>query len=245
MRTPSSSELLDAWAAASTLGPAARSLSLLQAGDPSEGMASLARLPVGRRDGRLLELRGSVFGPTLCAAVTCPGCGERLELETRAEDLPGGGGASDAVTVETVSADGWVVRFRLPNSLDMTAVEGRRDTDAIERALLERCVLEAAFDGRSVAASELPAEVGLAVGRRMAELDPLAAAVIEVDCPECAHCWMAPVNVAGFVWTEVDAWARRTLRQVHELASAYSWTEATVLALSPAKRARYLELVAG
>jgi hypothetical protein len=35
------------------------------------------------------------------------------------------------------------------------------------------------------------------------------------------------------------------LHQVHELATAYSWTEETVLALSAARRARYLELVAG
>ena len=43
-------------------------------------------------------------------------------------------------------------------------------------------------------------------------------------------------------WLEIDAWARRTLRDVHALASAYAWSERDVLALSPTRRTLYREL---
>ena len=246
MRTPSSSELLDAWAAAAFLGPTARALALLlAAAEEEEEPGALAALPLGRRDGRLLELRSRLFGPILAAAISCPGCGERLELKAESNELAAGPGEADADAIESIALDGWVARFRLPNSHDLAAVEGRRDAAAAGRSLLESCLAGVTWEGREVPAGNLPQELAGAIGRRMAELDPLAAPDVAVDCPDCGQQWQAPVDIAGFLWSEVDAWARRTLFQVHELASAYSWTEDTVLALSPAKRARYLELVAG
>jgi hypothetical protein len=41
----------------------------------------------------------------------------------------------------------------------------------------------------------------------------------------------------------VEALARRVLWEVHTLACAYGWTESETLALSPARRARYLQMV--
>ena len=40
-----------------------------------------------------------------------------------------------------------------------------------------------------------------------------------------------------------DAWALRTLAEVHRLASAYGWREQDILALSPARRQLYLGMV--
>ncbi len=245
MQTPTSSQLLDAWAAAAPLAASARALALVLAADPEEQPARLASLPVGRRDSRLLELRSRLFGPTLKAVGTCPSCGENLELETEAGALAPAPAEEDAEGVESVILGSWTARFRLPNSYDLAALEGQADPAEAHRSLLAGCLLEATSEGRQVEANGVPDELAQAIGRRMAELDPLAAPEVAVDCPECGHTWVAPLNLAVFVWTEVDAWARRTLHQVHELASAYSWTEETVLALSPARRARYLELVAG
>ena len=72
-------------------------------------------------------------------------------------------------------------------------------------------------------------------------VDPAAAAVINLDCPGCGRRWSAPFELAEFVWTEVDRCARRLLADVHTLASAYGWREADVLAVSPARRAFYLQ----
>ena len=56
-----------------------RALVLLHHALPDWSYAELARLPIGRRDGLLLELRAATFGPRLTFVVACPRCGERLE----------------------------------------------------------------------------------------------------------------------------------------------------------------------
>ena len=42
---------------------------------------------------------------------------------------------------------------------------------------------------------------------------------------------------------EIHAWAKRTLREVHTLASAYGWSEREILSMSAVRRALYLEMV--
>jgi hypothetical protein len=64
-----------------------------------------------------------------------------------------------------------------------------------------------------------------------------------MSCPACQHEWLAMFDILSFFWTEIEAWAYRTLRQVHTLASAYGWREADVLAISAWRRQRYLEMV--
>jgi hypothetical protein len=49
--------------------------------------------------------------------------------------------------------------------------------------------------------------------------------------------------MAAFLWAEIEARARRLLREVHILATAYGWTEAEVLSLGENRRARYVERV--
>ncbi len=82
-----------------------------------------------------------------------------------------------------------------------------------------------------------------AVAARLAEADPGARIDLAVDCPGCGAAWSAPFDIVSFLWAEVDACARRLVGDVHALASAYGWTEDDVLALSPARREAYLELV--
>ncbi len=245
MQTPTSSQLLDAWAAAVPLAGSARALALVLLADPGAEPARLASLPVGRRDAKLLELRNRLFGPTLRAVGNCPGCGERLEIDTDAGALAPAPNAVDAGGLESIEIGLWTAQFRVPNSRDLAAVEGQLDLVDARRSLLASCLVRPTYDGRPMETDSIPDELARAIGQRMAELDPLVAPEVVADCPACGHTWVASFNLASFAWTEVDAWARRTLHQVHELATAYSWTEEAVLALSAARRARYLELVAG
>jgi hypothetical protein len=78
----------------------------------------------------------------------------------------------------------------------------------------------------------------------MAAADPRADVELALACPACAHEWTAAFDAAAFLWSELDAWTRRTLHDVHTLATAYGWTEAEVLALGR-RRHVYLELVGG
>ena len=93
-----------------------------------------------------------------------------------------------------------------------------------------------------VDAAELtPEEVG-GLAKAREEHDPQAEVVLTFTCPACQHGWQALFDVGTFFWTEVASAARRLLREVDALARAYGWSEAAILALSPARRQAYMEM---
>jgi len=136
------------------------------------------------------------------------------------------------------------VRFRLPNSHDLAAVNGFSDPTAARVVLLERCLV-ARKAGRPVPVSTLPTGVIEAVEARMSELDPQGDTTLELRCTACGHEWRAALDIGRFFWQELAAEARRLLREVHLLASAYGWRETEILALTPARRNAYLAQVMG
>ena len=77
----------------------------------------------------------------------------------------------------------------------------------------------------------------------MAECDPQAEVLIDMECPDCGHRWQMLFDIAAFLWTEIAVAAKRLLREVHTLARAYGWREADILSLSAARRQFYIEMV--
>lgn len=241
MRALTAPELLRAWEEGRARPLPDRALLLLSFACPDETRESLLALPVGRRDGRLLRLREWTFGPLFTSLARCPACGERLELSFSVDDVDAAAEPVPAGAELAVAEDGWEVTFRLPTGGDLEAL-GAGGGDARER-LLERCLLGARKNGRSRPVDRLPARMLDSVVRRMAEADPQADVHTRLGCPACAHAWDATFDIVSFFWAEIEAWAYRTLRDVHVLAGAYGWREADILALSPARRQLYLEMV--
>jgi hypothetical protein len=83
----------------------------------------------------------------------------------------------------------------------------------------------------------------LAIAEAMVEHDPRAEMRLAMHCHACQHSWSTIFDIVSFFWTEIEASAKRLLREVHTLAKAYGWREADILALSSARRQCYLELV--
>jgi hypothetical protein len=133
------------------------------------------------------------------------------------------------------------VRCRPLNSEDLNACAGS-EMEQVRAELFARCVAQARYQGQSVSPDELPPHVCQAVVDRIAEVDPQADIRLDFSCPDCQHCWSETFDIVSFFWTEIDAWARRTLREVHVLAGAYGWPEREILALSPSRRQIYLAM---
>lgn len=127
-------------------------------------------------------------------------------------------------------------RFRLPTSRDL-AESVQQPPDAAATRLLERCRTD---EGEPVSWTDADLET---IGERMAEADPLSEIRIFLACPECGHGAEETLDIAAFLWAEIEAGARRSVQEVHELASAYGWPEPAILSMSPARRALYLETV--
>ncbi|HXI70008.1 MAG TPA: phage baseplate protein [Verrucomicrobiae bacterium] len=220
-----------------------RALALLAvacAGD--EKPEQLAQLSIGQRDACLLTLRERMFGPQLAAVAPCPVCDELLEFGIKAAEIRATPAVEPTETMDLSHTD-YEVRFRLPNSLDMTSLDPKADNQKNRQCLLTRCVLFARRAGAEITSAELPPEVVAAVAERMAKADPQADLQLALACPKCAHRWQVPLDILSFFWSEINAWAIRLLHDVHVLASAYGWREADILSMSPKRRQAYMELV--
>jgi len=236
---------LDLWEQADDLPPVERAIALAVAADPSSDAAAVARLPLGRRDRRLLRLRSELTSRPLDATAACPACGERVEFAADAQALAAMADGAVASVSEALEAEGYSVSWRPPDSDDVIAASTAGTAAAAERILLARCVTVASGPRGAVDAAELPPAVRDAVSQAMAAADPLAEIVVSVTCPACGISFEADLDVAGFAWSELRARARRLLHEVALLARAFGWTEGQVLALPERRRAAYLDLVGG
>ena len=117
------------------------------------------------------------------------------------------------------------------------------DLDGARATLLTGCIASATRDGEVIEASALPSEVLDTVVARLRQLDPQADVALDLTCPQCQHGWREPFDIVTFFWSEVAVAARRLLVEVHDLASAYGWSESEILHLSPARRDAYLEML--
>ncbi|MEN6488601.1 MAG: phage baseplate protein [Smithella sp.] len=240
----SASRLLEVWEQGLSATPVERALLLLSADQAEESWDALSKLSIGTRDARLLKLRAETFGSSLQAMCDCPHCGETVEMSFNIMDiLVDMPEAEDGLL--SLTMDNYNVHFRLPDSRDLAAVSAMEDQSLAARQLFHRCLIEARQEGKIISSDVLPSDVMEAVAERIAMVDAQSNIEFEMTCPACSHTWVSPFDIVAFFWMEVSVWARRMLRDVHTLACAYGWSEETILALSPARRQTYLEMVSG
>ncbi|MFE2111435.1 hypothetical protein ACFXAF_37010 [Kitasatospora sp. NPDC059463] len=233
--------LLATWEAGLAAGRTGRALLLHTVARPGAGPEELLAVPRGERDAELFGLRTALFGERLTMRAGCPRCPEDLEFTLDAGQVAG---AARPVTGPLrVELDGWRVGFRPATPGDLAAAE-QAPAGRARAVLLQRCVLTAEHDGEPVAARRLPEPVQRRMAEAAAAADPCADIRLNLGCPGCGGQALAELDIASYLWEELDDWARATLLDVHLLATAYGWSEPEVLALSPLRRRYYLELCA-
>lgn len=242
MRSIPAAELLNIWDRGMPHGPFRRALDLLASAFPELDYEELAREPIGMRDLRLLALREELFGPVIAGTASCPECGELLDLNFQVNDMrvPHAGISPGELAVEM---EGYHISFRLPGTVDLASAPDGEGIAGLRAHLLGCCLREAVRDGQPVDTAEVPDAVIDNVLEMMREADPQADLQIEVRCPACSHGWELIFDIASFLWSEIDAWAWRIMREIHALARSYGWSEPEILALSPRRRRIYLAMV--
>ena len=231
-------DLLGAWEDGRGQAMAARALTLLGRALPSADRGALADLPIGRRDALLLELRALNFGPVADCLARCPSCDTTIEFTVSIHDLI----VDDAPAPEgVVEWKGTRFHIRPATTRDQLSLTGMTDADAMVGVLLQRCATGPDESGHAHGTG-VPPDAADAVAAEMARLDPGADLRFTLTCPECGVTWSSIFDVVSFLWREIESAARRMLAEVHALASAYGWSEADILALSPERRRAYLQL---
>ena len=247
MQKLSAHTIVQLWEIGQRQHPLERMLMLLTAALPDVSRSDLLNLSVGERDAYLLMLRERSFGSQFAGFAECPRCQERLECQFTLADIwnPGrpheGRPQGSALHIEI---EDYVVEVCLPTQTDLLAIAGSRSLEIARTHLLERCIRVAIRNGEAIAATAVPDEIVAAIGEQLLHLDPQAEVQLALQCPACKYSWSVLFDITTFVWAEISSLARRLLREVHLLATAYGWHEADILAMSAIRRQFYLELVA-
>ena len=237
MQAPQAGRLVQTWERGSDRSTARRGLLLLELAVPDGAPGQQAQLSIGHRDSCLIDLRERLFGAAVEAVSTCRRCGETIAIEFDLDRIRAPHAAPG--TLVAVRAGGRLLRFRLPDSTDLLAIEQEKDFDAAERLLLGRCLVgsRAGDPERAEAAAE-------SISRALAEADPQAELLLDIACPNCGEGQAEPFDIVTHLWSEIADCVIELLEEVDLLATRYGWSEADILAMSPARRGAYLDLIA-
>ena len=200
-------------------------------------------LPLGKRIVRLLRIIELTSEETSMAVrLECPHaqCGQGLEMVLPFLQLmtAAGGDGDLRRIIHFPRSDGSALPLRLPTGRDQAAWQTRKYSTqeealtAIARSLID-CPSE----------SDLKIDEIEVLASVMEEADPLIAFHVSTRCPHCGQCAELPVDLEACVLRHLAQRQRNLLRDVHELATRYGWTEAEVLAVPMRRRAFYRQWI--
>jgi len=241
MHTLEPRSLLRVWESGVHASPTMRGLLLMGAALPAVDANALMHASIGHRDAWLLSLREALFGARLECLLPCPACGERIELDFCVSDIRAPHAQPQHLC--DVATDGATMRFRVPTSADLLAIEGERDALAAERMLFQRLWTGTVEAPHAEFSPTCLVEIADAVTHAISEADRQAEVLLELSCPACGKQSQQMFDIAGHLWCELDHWARGLLHKVHALACRYGWSEDCILGMSPARRQAYLTLI--
>lgn len=233
MRALTQADCLALWECGRPLHPLDKGLLAVRAAFPEYASQSIADWPLGRRNRALAEARCAWFGSRIRGWAACERCGERLEFDVDGVAIAAAETPGDDVLVTWHGGS-----FRLPTSRDLALIAESTEGAQAALMLVERCVVTPAASSAQWDETQLDE-----LGERMVEADPLAEILLHFDCPECGESFDQVLDLASFLWSELESRAKLLMREVHELALAYRWSESEILALSPMRRNFYLEMV--
>lgn len=218
--------IVKAWEAGAGLSPLDRAIALLWIAD---GDASTADLPLAERDRRLLALREATFGRQFAAVAGCPECGERTEVTLDTADLAPLLVAPGTADVEIGNL---TVTLRPLTSRDLAAAAGLAGAEVAG-------FLRNRLTGRP---ADLPEDTARQIDALIEEREAKGELSCRLTCADCGADWTEHFDVAAHLWAEVEAAAHRLLCEVAEIAAAFGWSEADIMAMSEARRAAYLDI---
>jgi hypothetical protein len=213
--------------------PASWAVQVIAAAWPELSQSRIEAWPLGQMDNALVALRQQQFGTEWLSEPVCSACNATFE----------------------VGFDPLAMGFAIPLEWQPDALPTREcDFGAVTISLrplmvhdllaIERCSSEAGaktYLKNALGVDDEHFEKALEVAF---DLDPLANIWIATRCPECDAGQSLLFDPARFLAEEMARSSDRLLGEVADLAFAYHWAEADILALPPARRAFYLSRIA-
>jgi hypothetical protein len=206
-----------------------------------ENTHDLATLPLGERNALLLELRAATLGRRMDVFAVCPQCGEQMEFSVDPLELTQALRIPPRAIVEASIA----FSMRPANTLDFLATRAAKDEEQAKSILLARTLVAgqpATASSEAWLVSQPPSRLA-EWKARFEEMNAAAEIRFHLTCVACANAWHMNLDIANFLLREIAIAARGLMTEIHELASAYGWTERSIAAMSARRRAAYLERI--
>jgi hypothetical protein len=200
--------------------------------------ARVDSLSVPDRRYLMAELAGALGLSFSRSIHVCSECREPFHVPldlARLPVYPAGGGNTSADVITTAGR----VRVRVPTGADQIRIAQADDDAAAARLLVALCVAPADGPSRNGTPAQFSAEDLVAIDAALDELAPNLPWAAEAPCPECGHVNVIPIDVAGWLTRLADG----PTADVHEIATAYGWSEREILALTRTQRLKYLALI--
>ena len=168
----------------------------------------------------------------------CEACGELFDFPLDLAQLPVQP-ARGTVAVATIAGERRALR--IPTGADQLRIAALDDDEEAERILAALCIALRPNENVPALAARLSPDDLAAIEEALEEAAPQIPWAIEANCPAC--------SAAHAIAIDVSAWLSRMaagpIADVHEIASAYRWSERDILALPRRRRLEYLELIRG
>ncbi|HEX8380447.1 MAG TPA: hypothetical protein VF619_07860 [Allosphingosinicella sp.] len=235
----SAAAVLDAAAICQSRPAAEEAVYLAALALPGLSYQDCAGLALGARDRALAGMREATFGAALSLRAACPACGEAIDVATTTADLLVEEGKGGEVMVEIAGLD---FAVRPATSADLAILADIADPAAARETLARRCLVPL---GEYPVPEALDAAETDSVGAALATADPAADLFVALRCFECGAPWDAPIDMARILAADITAASEMLIDDIHELAAAYHWSEAQILALAPERRLAYLKRLRG
>lgn len=198
-----------------------------------------ASLPIGDVDALLLRLRQKIVGDTISGETLCaaPGCRARVDVTFSIAAYLDHHRPSTPASASPADEGGWHrlgdtrVEFRLPTADDQFATVHAPEP---EQVLLRRCVRPAGITAAEGAEAEAAMEA----------MAPSLFSDLEGRCPACEATVEVRFDPLEYALRELRDQAAFVYHDVSAIARCFHWSEAEILALPAARRARYAELAA-
>jgi hypothetical protein len=222
-----------------------RSLHLLAAAYPLCDPEILAQLSIGDRDSRLFLLRKWLFGSQMVNVSNCPQCTASVEWEMSTDYfLPKEVREPAAPREYKLKVGHYELRYRLPNSDDISNVLKNKVYQDRPDKVLKDCVLDLKYRGKDFTKTKFPESVLKRLDVQIGRDDPHANISILLNCGVCSHQWEIHFDILGYLWAELDNWAKHLLQDIFTLARAFKWSEKDILEMSSLRRRTYLQMLA-
>ncbi|RZJ46873.1 MAG: hypothetical protein EON87_02980 [Brevundimonas sp.] len=207
---------------------------------PDSRLDDVADLPLGQRNGLLMQVRRELFGSTLDIRVPCPKCREPVVVEVSIDDILPEGWSPAGPSAIHLNIGPLQIEARPPRTRDLAGIQPDDHSDTTRRVLIERSVLKVLDGAREVPTHDLDDAAIAVIAEALANADPLADIRLSLECPSCATPWMWRFGIADLLWRELTSKVEGLFDEVHDLAIRYGWSEADILSMTSARRTAYL-----